>query len=125
LVTLGAASLRSGSTTIQNGTVQLNNNTALGSGSISLSNSAILELGGVTVGQALSLGNTTMLRATNAASHFSGAITAVASASNLSLSSGGSAALALTIDNYTGGSGSTTHITGSGAVVLTSSNSYS
>src|SRR5439155_485712 len=62
------------------------------------------------------------LRGTGSAS-FSGAVTA-ANSVNLALTTGASASDTLTVSNYTGGSGSTTHVSGSGAVILPAASTY-
>src|SRR5207249_1637955 len=52
------------------------------------------------------------------------AVTAAASVSNLTLATGAASSDTLTVNNYTGGSGSTTHVTGSGEVILPNANTY-
>src|SRR2546427_423190 len=102
-----APPMRSGSTTIPaaaaaRGTLLIDNVNA--TGTVALSNSGTVKGIGIAA--------------------FSGTLTAPASASNLGLATGVSVNDALTISGYTGGSGSTTHVTGSGEVVLPSASSY-
>jgi autotransporter-associated beta strand protein len=118
---LGSASFRTGTTAIQNGTVRLNNGGELGSGLITVSSSGTLELDGGLTGVPVSLLNTATLRGTSLAT-FGGSITPAPGAS-VTLTTTGSSDV-LNPLNYNGGSGATTHVTGSGEVRLTNANTY-
>src|SRR5207237_6612083 len=118
------ASTRTGTTSIQNGTVRITDADALGTGTISFASAGVLELSGVNVTRPLALPASTSgsLRG-KGSSTYSGTITAATSAS-LALATSTSSSDTLTVQNYTGGSGSTTHVSGSGTVQLPAAASY-
>ncbi len=126
-VALSAASTRTGTTLVQLSTLRLNNGSGAGTGAISANLAGVVELNGVTVANPLTLSINGTLRGLGA-SAYQGTITAAASTSPLILSTGTLATDTLSIGNaandYTGGSGSTTFINGSGKVILSFSNDY-
>jgi autotransporter-associated beta strand protein len=121
---LTSVSSRTGSSTINNGVLRLNQASALGSGTATVSSSGVLEVGtGVVVSMPLSLGQGGTLRAAPAnAVQYTGTITAANSANALTLDSG---TFSLTLSAYAGGTGSNTIVSGSGLLSLPNSNSYS
>ena len=123
ILALNAASTRTGSTTIQNGTVRLTNGAALGTGGTHVSSNGILELGaGVTATTFTVLQNTAILRTSGAGAADSGV--SVDPSAIVKLNAGDVSTHTLTIPDFEGGSGSTTHVTGNGEVILSGSNTY-
>lgn len=132
LVILNTASTRSGSTTIQNGTVRLNIGTGLGTGGITVA-SGILEIpaGGGTANFVTLQSNGTLRNGTTGqVAQKSGSVSVNANGSTVFLNSGDSASNVLLVgngnnDEYIGGTGAKTVVSGIGIVTLNSpTNSY-
>ena len=124
---LNNASTRSGNTTIQNGTVHLGNGTGLGTGGYLISNNGTLEIGaGITAAGTTFLDQLGKVRSSGAGAVHGGTVLVDASASEeVFLNSGDSASHSLSIGDYRNGSGATTRVNGSGAIILSGSNNYS
>ena len=110
-LTLKAASLRTGSTTILGGVIRIENATALGTtaGTRSVSNGATLELGNVILDRTMTLFSGATLRGTGASARSNGVMTVNAAATNVTfatVSSSDVLQLANGNGDLTGGSGS-------------------
>jgi autotransporter-associated beta strand protein len=123
-VVLGNNSTRSGSTTIQNGTVRLNQAAGLGTGGATVSNNGVFEIApSLTTNTFISLGNNGTVRTGGAGAVHGGSISVQAGALAM-FNSGTLSTHTLALGDVDGGSGSTAAVIGSGTVSLTGANSF-
>src|SRR5204863_9035048 len=117
-IKLAAANSYSGDWAVDGGTLGVQHASALGTGvsAVTINNGGTLQLEGVSISRNAALNDNGTLKGVGTAA-FSGTVTAAGSAPNLVLITG-SASDALTVNSYAGGSGTTTHVKGSGEVFL-------